>query len=122
MTARLFLYEILDAKVLKTISTPHVSVVIIKYRKEEHILTKSFSSPIFDTGPPAKANACRAACEYIIRNFMNELKQLDDNTLMSDNGSDGDQYDDRDLNTDNMIDQPHIENIPEGELIRDSTE
>ena len=45
---------------------------------------------------------------------MGELKQLDENTLMSDNGSDCDQYDEEDLNADKMIDQPHIAGIPEG--------
>ena len=83
-------------------------VVIIKYKKGEHILTKSFSSPIFGTRTPAKWNACRAACDYITRNFMDELKQLDNNTLGLNNGSDGNQYDDKDHDADNMVDQPHI--------------
>ena len=122
MTPRLFPQKILDAKVLKTSSTPHIAVVIIKYRKEKHTCTKSFPSPVFDTGTPAKLNTCRAACKYIIRNFMDEFKQLDnDDTLMSDNGSDGNQYYDKDLNANNMIDQPHIESIPGGEpsIIKD---
>ena len=108
MTPRLFPQKILDAKVFKTSSKPHIAVVIIKYRKGEHILMESFPSPISNTRTPAKSNTCRAACEYIIRNFMDELKQIDDNTLMSDNGSDGDQYIAEDLNVDSMIDQPHI--------------
>ena len=118
MTPRLFPQKILDAKVFKTSSEPHVAVVIIKYRKGDHILTESFSSPIFNTGTPAKSNACRAACEYIIRNFMDELKQLDDETLMKDNGPDGDQYDDEDLNADNVI-----EGIPKGDpsVIKDGS-
>ena len=116
MTPRLFPQKILDAKVFKTSSKPHIAVVIIKYRKGEHILMESFPSPISNTRTPAKSNTCRAACEYIIRNFMDELKQLDDDTLMSDNGPDGDQHNDEDHNADNMLDQLYIEGIPEGEL------
>ena len=115
MTPRFFPQTILDTKVLNTSSTPYSAVVIIKYRKEEHNLTTCFSGPIFDLGTPAKSNAWRAACEYIIRNFMDKLKQLDDGTLMSDIGPDVDQYDDEDLNADNMINQPQIEDIPEQE-------
>ena len=46
---------------------------------------------------------------------MDELKQLDNNTLMLDNGSNGDQSDDKDLNAKNMLDQPNIDGILEGE-------
>ena len=113
MAPRLFPWKMLDTSVLKTRSTPHIAAVIIKYREEEHTPTKSFSSLIFDTGTPAKLNACNAACEYITRNFMDELKQLDNDTLMSDNGSDGNQYEYEDHNANNMLDQPHIEGIPE---------
>ena len=89
-------------------------MVIIKYREEEQTLTKLFSSPIFDTLTQDKLDACSAACDYIIRNFMAELKLLDDNTLMLDNGSDGDQSDDKDPNVKNMLDQPSIDGILEG--------
>jgi hypothetical protein len=105
----------LDTKVLKTRATPYITMVIIKYRKKEQTPTKSFSSPIFDTGTQAKSNACSAACECIIRNFMDEIKQLNDNTLLLDNGSDGNQSDDKDPNVKNMIDQPRTDGIPEGE-------
>ena len=33
---------------------------------------------------------------------------------MSDNGPDGDQYDAEDHNTNSMLDQPHLEDVPEG--------
>ena len=46
---------------------------------------------------------------------MAELKLLDDNNLMLDNGSDGNLSDDKDPNVENVIDQPSIEGIPEGE-------
>ena len=36
-------------------------------------------------------------------------------TLMLNNGSDGDQYNDKDHDADTMLDQPHIEGVPEGE-------
>ena len=60
-------------------------------------------------------DACSAACDYIIRNFMAKLKLLDKNTLMLDNGSDGDQSDDEDPNVENILDQPPIKGILEGE-------
>ena len=90
-------------------------VVIIKYREDKQTLTKSFSSPIFDTLTPAELDACSAACAYIIRSFMAKLKLLDDNTLMVDNESDGNQSDNGDHNVKNMLDQPSIDGIPEGE-------
>ena len=89
--------------------------MIIQYREEEQALTKSFSSPIINTGTPAKSNAYSATCDYIIRNFVVDLKLLDDNTLMLGNGLDGNQSDDKELNVKNMIDQPRIEGIPYGE-------
>ena len=83
---RLFPQKILETKVLKTRSTPYIAVVIIKYREEEQTLTKLFSSPIFDTLTQDKLDACSAACDYIIRNFIDELKLLDNNNVMLDNG------------------------------------
>ena len=90
--------------------------MIIKYREEEQTLTKSFSSPIFDTGTPAKSSACSAACDYIIRNFMVELKPLNNNTLMLDNSSTSDQSNDKDPTVKIMIDQPRIKVILGGDL------
>ena len=46
---------------------------------------------------------------------MDKLKQLDNNTLRLNNGSDGDQYDDKDHDDDNMVGLPHVEGVPEGE-------
>ena len=46
---------------------------------------------------------------------MLELKLLDNNSPMLDSGSDGDQSDDKAPNVKNMIDQPRIEGIPEGD-------
>ena len=46
---------------------------------------------------------------------MAELKLLDDDTLMLDNGSDGNQSDDEYPIVENMLDQPIIDGIPEGE-------
>ena len=46
---------------------------------------------------------------------MEELKQLDDDTLRLNNWSDGNQYDDEDHDTDSMLDLPHVELVPEAE-------
>ena len=46
---------------------------------------------------------------------MDELKQLDGNTLSSNNESDGDKYGDEDHNDVNMADPPHVEDVPAGE-------
>ena len=114
-TPRLFPQKILEAKVYKTTSISHIVVVIIKYKKGEDILTKSFCSPIFLATTPVKRNACRAACDYITRNFMEELKLLDGDTFSLNNGSDGDQHDGEDHDHDNMVDPLHVEGVPEGE-------
>ena len=47
---------------------------------------------------------------------MDKLNQLDNNTLSLNNVSDGDQYDDEDHDDDNMVDLPHVEGVPKGEL------
>ena len=90
-------------------------MVIIKYKKGEDILTESFCSPIFGKITPVKRNACRAACEYITRNFMDGLKELDNDTLSLNNGPDGDQHDDKDHDDDNIVYLPHLEGVPKGE-------
>jgi hypothetical protein len=121
MTARIFPQKMLETKIYKTTLIPQIMGVIIKYKKGEHILIKSFCSSFFGTTAPAKRNACKAACDYITRNFMDKLKQLDEDTLRLNNGSDGDQHDDGDHNDGNMVDLPHVEGVPEGEptAIRD---
>ena len=81
LVARLFPRKILGTKVLNTRSTPCVAVVIIKYRTAEVILTKSFSSPNFNTFSPAKLDTCRAACAYITNNFMAKPDLRDNNAL-----------------------------------------
>ena len=53
-------------------------MVIIKFRANKLIVTKSFSSPLFTTLNSAKLNAFNAACDYIVTHFMTEL-QLQDN-------------------------------------------
>ena len=112
ITPRIFPQKILEAKVYKTTSTSRITVVIIKYKKGQEILTESFCSPIFGTTGPSKKNACRAACDYITRNFMDKLKKLDDDTLSLNNGPDGDQHDDKDHDGNNMVDLPHVEGVP----------
>ena len=76
---RVFPQKILRTKVPKARSTPYIAVVIIKHREDKQTLTKSFSSPIFRTLTQLKLDACSAACAYIIRNFMAELKLLNNN-------------------------------------------
>ena len=44
---------------------------------------------------------------------MDELKQLDSDTLSL--NTDADQHDDDNHNGDNMVDLPHVEVVPEGE-------
>ena len=115
MTPRLSPQKILETKVYKTTSIPQIAVVIIRYKKGEQILKESSCSLIFGTITPAKRNTYRAACDYITRNFMNKLKQLADDTLKLNNGSDGDQHDGEYHDDDNMLDLPHVEGVPEGE-------
>ena len=107
--------KILETKVLKTRFTPYVAVMINKYREDKQIRAKSFSSPIFDTLPSTKLDTWSAVCAYIISNFRTELELLDDNALMVDSGSDSNQSDDKDLNVENILDQPSIDGVPEGE-------
>ena len=83
--ARLFPQKILGTKVLKkTRFTPYVAMMNIKYRADEVTLTKSFSSPIFNSFSPAKLDACSRACAYIINNFMAKLELLVNNALQLD--------------------------------------
>ena len=46
---------------------------------------------------------------------MDELKQLDRNTLSSNNESDGDQHYDEDHDNVNMEDPQHVEGVPAGD-------
>ena len=54
---------------------------------------------------------------------MDELKQLDGDTLSSNNDSDGDQHDDEDHNDVNMECPSHVEGVPAGvpSTIRDES-
>ena len=89
---------------------------IIKYRTNELTLTKSFSSPIFNTFSPAKLDACGAICAYIVNNFMAELQLLDNTALQLDSGSEDDQSEDIEFNVENnILDQPRIDGISTGE-------
>ena len=112
---RLFPQKILEIKVYKTPSIPQIAVVIIRYTRGQEILTKSFCSPILGLVNAAKWSACKLACKYIIKNFMDELKQLDGDTLGSNIEPDGDQHDDEDDNPVNIGIPPHIEGVPAGE-------
>ena len=62
IAARLFPQKISGTKVLETRSISYAARVLIKYRADKLTLTKSFSSPIFDTFNLAKLDACSAAC------------------------------------------------------------
>ena len=46
---------------------------------------------------------------------MDELNQLDGDTLSSNNGSDGDQHDNEDHVNVNIVDPPHVDGVPAGE-------
>jgi hypothetical protein len=89
---------------------------IIKYRTNELTLTKSFSSPIFNTFSPAKFDACSASCAYIVNDFMAKLQLLYNNNLHLDSRSKDDQSEDKDFNIDNGILDPHrVDHTPAGE-------
>ena len=89
-------------------------MVIIKYRTDKVTLTKSFSSPIFDSFSHAKLDAFSVACACIISNFMTKLELPDNNALQLDSGSEDDQSEDKDLSVDNILDPLRIDGITEG--------
>jgi hypothetical protein len=66
-------------------------MVIIEFRANGLIVTKSFSSPLFPTFNPAKLNACNAVCDYIVTNLMTELQHQGNVAMQCDNRSKDDQ-------------------------------
>ena len=111
---RLFPQNILNTKVYRTSSISPIAVVITRYKEGQEILTKPFCSPILGSASAAKQNVCKSACDYITRNFMDEVKQLDGDTVSSNNASDGDQYNDEDRDDVNMEVPSHVVGVPAG--------
>jgi len=103
LAPRLFLLKILDTKLYKTpAGSPPIAVVNIIYQEGQAILTESFCSPILGSVNAAKQSACKLACEYIIKNFMDKLTQHGEDDLGSIEEPDSDQHDDEDDDAVNM--------------------
>ena len=111
-----FPLKMLDTKVYKTpAGSPPIVVAIISYQEVQAILAKSVCSPVLGLVNAAKRSACKLACEYIIKNFMDKLTQHDGDDLGSIRKPDSNQHDDEDDDDFNMETPGHREGVPTGE-------
>ena len=101
---------------MESAGSPCITVVMIKFRANGLIVTKSFSSSLLTTNNQAKLDACNVACVYIVKNLMTGLQQLDDVDGRWNAESKDDQLKDGDsTSVDDTPDPNEIEGINKGE-------
>ena len=58
---------------MKSAGSPCITIIIIKFRANGPLVTKSFSSTLLTANNQANQDAYNTACAYIVRNLMTEL-------------------------------------------------